>query len=104
MSAFKGCNVITVACGSKDAQTLAVTDNDQVWSWGDGDFGKLGRGGHEGCLVPKVIDALTGQHIIQVIIVIIILTKTTAAQNDVALSYRRVHGLYFLAVIFAATI
>ena len=34
----------------------------------------------------------------------IILTKTTAAQNDVALSYRRVRGLYFLAVVFAATI
>ena len=34
----------------------------------------------------------------------ILLTKTTAAQNDVALSYRIVRGLYFLAVIFAPTI
>ena len=33
-----------------------------------------------------------------------LLTKTTAAQNDVALSYHRVRGLYFPAVIFAATI
>ena len=30
----------------------------------------------------------------------ILLTKTTAAQNDVALSYHRVRGLYFLAVVF----
>ena len=30
-------------------------------------------------------------------------TKTTAAQNEVALSYHKVRGLYFLAVIFAAT-
>ena len=32
------------------------------------------------------------------------LTKTTAAQNAVALSYHTVRGLYFLAVVFAATI
>ena len=34
----------------------------------------------------------------------ILLTKTTAAQNEVTLNYRRVRGLYFLAVVFAATI
>ena len=32
------------------------------------------------------------------------LTKTTAAQNEDAPSYHRVRGLYFLTVIFAATI
>ena len=31
-------------------------------------------------------------------------SKTTAAQNEVALSYRRVHGLHFLAVVFVTTI
>ena len=34
----------------------------------------------------------------------ILLTKTTAAQNEVALSYGIVLGLYFLAVVFAGTI
>ena len=34
----------------------------------------------------------------------ILLTKITAAQNKVALRHHKVHGLYFLAVIFAATI
>ena len=34
----------------------------------------------------------------------ILLTKTTAARNGVALSYHSVRGLYFLAVAFAATI
>ena len=29
-----------------------------VWSWGDGDYGKLGHGGNDGCKVPKVIDKL----------------------------------------------
>ena len=32
---------------------------------------------------------------------IIDLTKITAAQNEVVLSYRKVRGLYFLAVAFA---
>ena len=34
----------------------------------------------------------------------ILLTKTTAAQNGVALSYRKVCGLYFLAVVFVRRI
>ena len=33
----------------------------------------------------------------------ILLTKTTAAQNEAALSYHRVRGLHFLAVIIFAT-
>ena len=43
--------MVDVACGSGDAQTLCVTDDDNVWSWGDGDYGKLGRGGSDGCKV-----------------------------------------------------
>ena len=35
---------------------------------------------------------------------IILLTKTTAAQNEVALNYHKVRGLYIQAVVFAATI
>ena len=36
--------------------------------------------------------------------VIILHTKITAAQNEVAFSYHKVRGLYFLAAIFGATI
>ena len=32
------------------------------------------------------------------------LIKTTATRNEIALSYHRVRGLYFLAVVFVATI
>ena len=35
---------------------------------------------------------------------IILLTKTTAVQNEVALSYHNVRRLYFLAVVFVGTI
>ena len=33
-----------------------------------------------------------------------LLTKTAAAQDEVALSYHTVRGLYFLAVVFAAIV
>lgn len=47
-----------MACGSGDAQTIAVTDSGLVYSWGDGDYGKLGRGGSDGSKVPKLVDKL----------------------------------------------
>ena len=46
--ALEGKTVVQVACGSRDAQTLVLTDDESVYSFGDGDFGKLGRGGSEG--------------------------------------------------------
>lgn len=64
--ALVGQRVIQVACGSRDAQTLALTDEGLVYSWGDGDFGKLGRGGSEGCNVPHPVERLTGQGVIQI--------------------------------------
>ena len=58
--------MIQVACGSRDAQTIALTNEGVVYSWGDGDFGKLGRGGSDGCSVPKAIERLTGQGVCQI--------------------------------------
>jgi E3 ubiquitin-protein ligase HERC2 len=37
-----------------------------VYSWGDGDYGKLGRGGSDGCKTPKVIEKLMGQDVVKV--------------------------------------
>lgn len=55
VEALQGRRVVDVACGSGDAQTLCLTDDDTVWSWGDGDYGKLGRGGSDGCKVPMKV-------------------------------------------------
>nr|CAD7427834.1 unnamed protein product [Timema monikensis] len=44
VAALRGHRVVDVACGSGDAQTLVVTDAGLVFSWGDGDYGKLGAG------------------------------------------------------------
>ena len=46
--------------------------------------------------------ALTLLHIVR--LGYILPTKITAAQNEVALSYDKVRGLYFLAVIFVRNI
>ncbi|KAJ8028688.1 E3 ubiquitin-protein ligase HERC2 [Holothuria leucospilota] len=66
VEALKGFRVIDVACGSGDAQTVCITDDDNVWSWGDGDYGKLGRGGSDGCKVPQKVDALANMGVIKV--------------------------------------
>ena len=58
--------MVDVSCGSGDAQTMCLTDDDSVWSWGDGDYGKLGRGGSDGCKVPLRIDALQGMGVVKV--------------------------------------
>lgn len=42
VKALVGHRIVQVACGSRDAQTLALSDQGLVFSWGDGDFGKLG--------------------------------------------------------------
>lgn len=66
VEALSGWRVRCVACGSGDAQTLCVTDDDCVWSWGDGDYGKLGRGGSDGCKVPVRVDLLQGMGVVRV--------------------------------------
>ncbi|XP_039287848.1 E3 ubiquitin-protein ligase HERC2 [Nilaparvata lugens] len=66
VEALMSYQVWDVACGSGDAQTLCVTDDDTVWSWGDGDYGKLGRGGSDGCKVPMKIESLAGLGVIKV--------------------------------------
>ncbi|KAI8124136.1 putative E3 ubiquitin-protein ligase HERC2 [Lucilia cuprina] len=66
VEALLGYRAIDIACGSGDAQTLCITDDDNVWSWGDGDYGKLGRGGSDGCKVPVKIESLSGLGVIKV--------------------------------------
>ncbi|KAL4692525.1 hypothetical protein H8959_016335 [Pygathrix nigripes] len=66
VEALQGHRVVDIACGSRDAQTLCLTDDDTVWSWGDRDYGKLGRGGSDGCKVPMKIDSLTCVGVVKV--------------------------------------
>lgn len=66
VTAMNGQKVVHAACGSGDAHTLCVTDQGKVYSWGDGDYGKLGRGGSDGSKVPKQIDSLQDEVVVKV--------------------------------------
>ncbi|XP_058465564.1 probable E3 ubiquitin-protein ligase HERC2 [Malaya genurostris] len=66
VEALLGYRAIDIACGSGDAQTLCITDDDNVYSWGDGDYGKLGRGGSDGCKIPMKIESLAGLGVVKV--------------------------------------
>lgn len=39
----------------------------KLWSWGDGDYGKLGRGGSDGCKTPKLVEKFHNEHVIKVL-------------------------------------
>jgi E3 ubiquitin-protein ligase HERC2 len=66
VAALNGHTVTHMACGSGDSQTLCVTNSGIVFSWGDGDYGKLGRGGSDGSNVPKIVEKLLDQNVIKV--------------------------------------
>ena len=47
---------------------------------------------------------VTKRDLLLLLFAIVFLTKITAEHNEVELSYHNVRGLYFVAVIFGATI
>ncbi|CAK8579014.1 unnamed protein product [Lathyrus sativus] len=65
LSAFDGEDVVSVTCGAD--YTVARSDSGKnVYSWGWGDFGRLGHGDHSDLFIPHPIRALQGLMIKQI--------------------------------------
>lgn len=58
--------VTQVAVNSGGKHCLALTATGDVYSWGEGDDGKLGHGNKVHCERPRLIEALRGKHIVMV--------------------------------------
>lgn len=58
--------VTQVAVNSGGKHCLARTDTSDVYSWGEGDDGKLGHGTKTHCEKPRLIEALRGKRIVMV--------------------------------------
>lgn len=66
VAGLSGQHIVKVACGSGDAHTLCLTSQGKLYSWGDGDYGKLGRGGSDGSKVPRLVEKLQDMEITDV--------------------------------------
>ncbi|XP_058735597.1 ultraviolet-B receptor UVR8-like isoform X3 [Vicia villosa] len=65
LSAFDGQDIVSVTCGAD--YTVARSDSSKnVYSWGWGDFGRLGHGDHSDLFIPHPIGALQGLKIKQI--------------------------------------
>mmetsp|Transcript_15912 Transcript_15912/g.25810 ORF Transcript_15912/g.25810 Transcript_15912/m.25810 type:complete len:606 (+) Transcript_15912:105-1922(+) len=64
VDALRGVGVRQIACGS--GHTVVLSTEGEVFTWGRGDDGRLGHGDNGWKYVPRIIQSLAGQVVVQV--------------------------------------
>eukprot|EP00897_Mesotaenium_endlicherianum_P004127 jgi/Mesen1/3742/ME000204S03010 len=65
VTALEGCKISSVTSGA-DHTTAYSDDEKTVWSWGWGDFGRLGHGNSSDLFTPQPIKTLNGFEVLQI--------------------------------------
>ena len=64
VTALSKCSLVQITCGW--SHTVALSSDGEVFTWGNGDHGKLGHGNSTKVTIPKVIDAFRGMHVCRI--------------------------------------
>ena len=64
VEALAGQRVVAASAGTH--HSLAIAADGSVWSWGDGNSGRLGHGDAQNQLLPKKVEAFAGQRVVAV--------------------------------------
>jgi E3 ubiquitin-protein ligase HERC2 len=64
ITALTGKQVVYITCGS--TYSAAVTASGELYTWGRGNYGRLGHGGSEDHCMPNLVTALKGHKVIDV--------------------------------------
>ena len=64
IKALQGKQVIHIGCGA--SYSAAVTVTGELFTWGKGNYGRLGHGNTEDQNVPMLVTALKGERVVDV--------------------------------------